>query len=224
MKAERIRANVAVTLVGAGPVDPAALHAARGFAPRVFAADGGAHALARHGLRPEAIIGDLDSLGPQAPWAEAGVPILHDPEQESTDFAKCLRLIEAPLYLALGFVGDRLDHLLAALSVLSAMPDRRAVLIGEGDLCFLAPGEMELDLPEGLRVSIWPIAPTRVIRADGLVWPAEGLVLEPMGRTGTSNAATGGPVRLAFATPTAFVILPVSALAEVVARLSTPAG
>lgn len=224
MKAERIKANVAVTLVGAGPVDPAALAAARRFAPRLFAADGGANRLAELGLRPEAIVGDLDSLGPRDPWDAAGVPVHHVAEQETTDFAKCLRLIAAPLYLALGFVGDRLDHLLAALSVLATMPDRRAVLIGEGDLCFLAPPEIALDLPEGMRVSIWPVAPTLVTRAEGLVWPAEGLTLAPVGRTGTSNAATGGPVRLAFATRTAFLILPVAGLPQVVGALSTPEG
>ncbi|GIX15660.1 MAG: thiamine pyrophosphokinase [Paracoccaceae bacterium] len=223
MKNERILTNVAVTLVGAGPVDGAALEAALGFAPRLIAADGGALRLAGLNRRPEAIIGDLDSLGPREPWLEAGIPVHHIAEQESTDFAKCLRMVEAPLYLALGFVGDRLDHFLAALSVLAAMPARRVILIGEGDLCLLAPREIALDLPRGTRVSIWPIAPTRVERAEGLVWPAGGLVLEPMGRIGTSNAARGGRVSLAFASRTAFLILPLAALGTVIAALSTRA-
>lgn len=219
MKAERIKANVAVTLVGAGLVDPALLEAARRVGPRLFAADGGAHRLAALGLAPEAIIGDLDSLGPPGPWAARGIEIRHVAEQESTDFAKALRVIEAPLYLALGFAGDRLDHLLAAISVLSAMPEKRVVILAEGDLCFLAPLSLTLDLPAGMRVSLWPIGRTKVLEAAGLVWPAGGLTLRPTGRTGTSNAASGGELRLRIDRRGLFVILPAEALEEVVLRL-----
>jgi thiamine pyrophosphokinase len=220
MKTERIRANVAVTLVGAGRVGDAALDAALGFGRRLFAADGGAHRLQRHGLLPEAVIGDLDSLGPEAPWLAAGVAVHRIAEQDSTDFEKCLRLIEAPLYLALGLSGDRLDHFLAALSVLAAMPERRAILIGEDDFLFLAPEALELDLPRGTRISLWPIADTRVTRSEGLVWPAAGLVLSPTGRTGTSNQTAGGTVRLGFERRGVFVILPLAALGEAVRVLA----
>ncbi|MEM9048921.1 MAG: thiamine diphosphokinase [Pseudomonadota bacterium] len=222
MNPERIRANVAVTLVGAGRVDPAQLRRALLVAPRLLAADGGAHRAWACGMLPEAVIGDLDSLGPQAPWRARGVAIHHIPEQESTDFAKCLALVEAPLYLALGFAGDRLDHLLAALSVLAGVPERRVILLGDGDLCFLAPLTLALDLPEGMRVSLWPVAPTRVVEAQGLVWPARGLLLEPAGRIGTSNAARSGPVRLRFDRRGVFVILPAAALAAAIGAFSIP--
>jgi thiamine pyrophosphokinase len=223
MESERIRANVAVTLVGAGQVADATLAAALGLAPRLFAADGGAHRLAAAGLRPEAIVGDLDSLGPAGPWLDRGIPVHRIDEQETTDFAKCLRLIAAPLYLAVGFAGDRLDHLLATLSVMAAMPQKRVVVLGDGDLLFLAPPALTLDLAAGTRVSLWPLLATRVTRCEGLVWDALHLLLAPDGRTGTSNAARGGPVRLGFDRPGVFVVLPLADLPQVVRVLSTPA-
>ena len=36
----------------------------------------------------------------------------------------------------------------------------------------------------------------RFAHSDGLVYPLDGLVLAPGVRTGTSNAAVGGPVRI----------------------------
>jgi len=219
MNTEHIRANVAITLVGAGRVEADALALARRFAPRVYAADGGALTLERHGLRPEAIIGDLDSLGDPAPWRARGIEVIGIAEQDSTDFAKCLTRIAAPLYLALGFTGDRLDHMLAALSVMAAMPQRRVILLADGDICFLAPLHTELELAAGTRVSLWPIESTQVTACAGLCWDAAGLVLSPRGRIGTSNRALGGEVTLGFDRRTVFMVLPMSELGQAVALL-----
>lgn len=46
---------------------------------------------------PSCILGDLDSIHPhvRAHYAAHHVPILHDPDQYSTDFAKCMRFLRA---------------------------------------------------------------------------------------------------------------------------------
>lgn len=223
MNPEHNTANAATTLVGAGDVSPDHLRAALSVAPALVAADGGAHHLAATGHRPQAIIGDLDSLGAREIWDAQGVAIHHVPEQESTDFDKCLRMVQAPLFVAVGFAGDRLDHMLAALSVLAARPDKAAILMGGCDLCFLAPLSTTLQLDPLQRVSLWPIAPTRVLHSEGLEWPADDLLLDPTGRTGTSNRAIGGRVSLSFDRRGVFVILPDTALPAAVACLSMPA-
>ena len=46
-------------------------------------------------------------------------------EQETTDFDKVLRSVAAPLAIAVGFSGGRLDHELAVLNCLLTRPDRR---------------------------------------------------------------------------------------------------
>jgi thiamine pyrophosphokinase len=42
----------------------------------------------------------------------------------------------------------------------------------------------------------------------GLRWPVSGLAMRPDGRTGTSNEATGGRMRVGFDAPGVLVILP----------------
>lgn len=223
MKAERIGANVAVVLVGAGRVPEPAFAAAAGFAAArggaFVAADGGARHLAERGIRPRAILGDLDSLGDPAPWAAAGVPVIGIADQDTTDFEKCLDRVDAPLYLAVGFAGDRIDHLLAALSAMAARPDRAVILLGDEDLVLLAPHALDLDLAPGTRVSLWPMAETRVTACTGLRWPALGLTLDPAGRIGTSNAALGGPVTLGFDRRGVFLVLPLAELGRAAALL-----
>ncbi|WP_239031783.1 thiamine diphosphokinase [Paroceanicella profunda] len=210
-----------VTLVGGGDLAEPVLRAAEELAPRLFAADGGADRLRAFGRMPEAIIGDLDSLGAQEAYRSAGVEIRAVAEQDSTDFEKCLTHVAARLVIGVGFTGGRVDHLLSALSAIAARPERRILLLGPEDLCFLAAGPVMLDLPPQTRVSLWPVAPTRVTRCEGLVWNAEGMEMAPDGRIGTSNAALGGPVTLAFDRPGMLVFLPLSALGQTACMLNS---
>ncbi|EEH22989.2 hypothetical protein PABG_05200 [Paracoccidioides brasiliensis Pb03] len=46
---------------------------------------------------PDAIVGDLDSISPHVRmfYESLHVPVIHDPDQEYTDFTKCLRYIQS---------------------------------------------------------------------------------------------------------------------------------
>lgn len=213
-----IRSAHGITLLGAGELAPGALAAALGRAPLLVAADGGGDAALAAGLMPERVIGDLDSLSAAGRARLAG-RIWHVPDQDDTDFDKALDRIAAPFVLALGFTGGRLDHTLAALSALGRRPERRAVLWGAEDLAFLVPPRLELDLPAGSRLSLWPLAPLGVA-SRGLVWPTAGLRLDPLGRIGTSNAVAEGPVRLEPAGPALIGLVPVAAIDALLAGLA----
>lgn len=197
-----------VTLVGGAGVPAADLDWALGVAPRLVAADGGAGIALAAGRIPEAVIGDLDSLRPddRARLPEAAVH--HVVEQDSTDFAKCLARIAAPLVLGLGFLGARLDHTLAALNVL-AQHEGACLLAGREDVAFHVPRRVALGLPRGMRLSIFPMVPVTG-RSRGLEWPIGGLALAPGGWISTSNRVAG-PVELEFDGPGAVVILPLAA-------------
>lgn len=164
---------------------------------------------------PQAVIGDMDSL------SEAGRAAFADrlrviPEQDSTDFGKCLRYVQADFYLCLGFTGMRLDHTLAALSEIAARPAQKIVLIAEDEAIFLAPPQLRLDLPQGTRLSLYPMGPATG-HATGLRWPIEGLSFTPAGRVGTSNAVTG-PVAMEITGPM-LVMVPKAHLAAVLVGL-----
>ncbi|WP_210527163.1 thiamine diphosphokinase [Rubellimicrobium arenae] len=194
-----------VTLLGGGVAPADDVATALELAPTLVAADGGAGTALALGLRPEAVIGDMDSLSPEA--AAAFAPCLHPvAEQDTTDFDKALTRIEAPVVLAVGFAGGRLDHELAALHSLVLRADRPCLLLGPDTLAFHAPPEIDLPLAPGTLVSIFPFAPLR-LRSDGLRWPTDHLEFAPDRRIGTSNEAAG-PVRLRPSTRGALVILP----------------
>lgn len=213
-----IETSEGITLVGGGKVSPAAVKEALTLAPRLFAADGGADRALRFGLMPEAVIGDMDSISPAA---RALIPLdrqLRSPDQDTTDFEKCLAALAAPLILAVGFAGPRADHAMAVWNALARAPARRCIVIGPRDVVFAAPPRITLPLRAGTRVSLFPMAPVEG-ESEGLAWPIGGLGFAPGGRIGTSNRATG-PVRLSFAGPGMLVILPRPALRAAAAALA----
>lgn len=212
-----LRTRSWVTLAGAGPVDAEVLRDCLARAPVAAAADGGADALLAAGRLPDAVIGDLDSLT-EAGRAAIPPERLHPiAEQETTDFEKCLLRIEAPLVLAAGFLGGRVDHAMAALSVLARGVGAPCILVSRHDVACHAPGRIGLDLPAGLRVSLFPMAPVTGV-SEGLRWPIDGIAFAPGGPIGTSNEALGR-VRLAMDGPGMLVIAPRAALDAMAAGL-----
>ncbi len=194
-----------VTLVGGGVFTQADLNLALGLAPMLVAADGGANALMAHAHMPQHVIGDMDSLDP-ALISRLRDRIIHIPEQDSTDFDKCLHALNAPFVIALGFDGARLDHTLAAMSSLVRHGRARVVMLAAQDICFLAPPHLSLALPIGARVSLFPM--TEVTgRSTGLEWPIEGLRFAPDAQIGTSNRAETNRITLEFDQPGMLVLL-----------------
>ncbi|MCW1950778.1 MAG: thiamine diphosphokinase [Octadecabacter sp.] len=192
-------------------------------APKVVAADGGAdHAFAA-GLTPEAVIGDMDSISGAA--RDAFQDVLHPiAEQNSTDFDKALRHIDAPVVLGLGFLGERFDHSLAALHVLLKYRARPVVLIGDQDVVFICPPKIALTLPVGMRISLMPITPSRV-DTDGLKWDVLDGAMSMNDFIGSSNEVAK-PLVTICATGGLAILTPLAALGSVVAALTdaAPAG
>ncbi|KIC35419.1 thiamine diphosphokinase [Leisingera sp. ANG-M7] len=202
-----------ITLVGGGEVAPGALAEALALAPVLAAADGGAAAALAAGHLPRAVIGDFDSLSEEV-RAQLPPEVLHPvAEQDSTDFDKALRMIAAPAVLAVGFLGARVDHQLAAFSTLVQGHEAPCVLVGETEVIFHLTRAVELPARKGEVISLFPMQEVQG-RSDGLEWPIDGLRMSPMGRIGTSNRATG-PVRLEAEGPGLLAIVPRRLLADV---------
>ena len=177
-----------VTLIGAGGATASMLSEARSRAPVLVAADGGADLFANDKTALSAVIGDLDSLQDVEAWRAAlGERVLALTEQDTTDFEKCLYSVEAPYFLAAGFLGGRLDHTLAAMHVLLKRSDRRVILLGEEEILLLAPRRWRIDLPVKSRVSLFPLRRQRAVRSVGLRWSLDALSLEIGAQVGTSN-------------------------------------
>ena len=87
----------------------------------LVAADGGAHAVLAAGLRPTAIVGDLDSFDRVKYPLPQGTQLCQVAEQESTDADKAIRwtlgATPARDLVLTGTQSDELDHVLGTLSV-----------------------------------------------------------------------------------------------------------
>ncbi len=222
MNTKIVHAQSPVLLVGGGECAQAALTNAMRRSQTIIAADGGASEVLARGYMPDSVIGDMDSLDADLQAKLAPGVLTHIAEQDSTDFDKCLRHIEAPLIEAHGFLGARVDHQLAAFTVLVRRADQRCVLVGAHDVVLVAPPTLVLDLPVGMRFSLFPMAGVTG-RSTGLRWPIDEIEFSPDGRIGTSNEVSG-PVTLDMDGPGMLIILPPEALPQVMLALSQSAA
>jgi thiamine pyrophosphokinase len=196
-----------MAIVGGGAVDPQLLVKLAGRGVALVGADGGADTIGAAGLVPEAIIGDLDSISDRAAW-EKRSRVIHIAEQMTTDFQKALYSTQAPVTLALGMTGKRLDHTLAALNVvLKYASTRRLLLVDEVDVALAVVGPISFEAGRRERVSVHPLLPIRFSHSRGLLYPLDGLLLEAGGRLGTSNEGLGGRVEVVPADDTPWLLI-----------------
>ncbi len=202
-----VQSQDAVTVVGGGPVTRRDLSLCMARAPVIVAADGGADRVLAAGLMPSAVIGDFDSISDAALAVIAPGRLFRIAEQDSTDFAKVLRSVDAPFVLALGVTGARVDHGLAVLNALVRHRGCPCLVISGMDVIFHVPHEVTLKLRVGDRFSLFPMGPVSG-KSQGLHWPIDEVALAPDGKTGTSNRVSQPVVQVQFDRPGMLVIVP----------------
>jgi thiamine pyrophosphokinase len=185
-----------LVIVGGGAVDHELLRDLYLAGAHLVGADGGADEIVAAGLKPEAIIGDFDSLKAPDTWL-GRTRLIRVPEQDTTDFEKALYSTTAPVTIALGMTGRRFDHTLAALDAATKYAkDRVILLVDESDLAMALSGAFSFEVAPHDRVSVHPLLPMRFKRSSGLRYPLDGVRLAAGERTGTSNEAVDGPFRI----------------------------
>lgn len=213
-----VQCSDAVTLVGGGALTQRDLRLALARAPIPVAADSGADALLAAGVMPHAVFGDFDSIRAETLQAIPKERIHPTPDESLTDFAKSLAAIEAPLILAVGFTGARMDHGLAVMNALITQSHRRCIVIGPKDIAFAAPPQISLKMRIGDAFSLFPLARVQAA-STGLHWPLQGLNFAPDGMIGTSNRVSAPEVSLSFDQPGMLVILPRNRLSAAIKSL-----
>jgi len=209
----------AITLLGGAPFNMTTLQESLFYAPVVIGVDGGGNTELPENYEFSLVLGDLDSLTQGQALQMKGVPVIHIHEQDTTDFEKALRTVHAQIYLGVGFTGGQLDHTLAAMNTLVKNPHLKIILIGDVDIVFLIPPVLELNLQKGATVSFFPMAEVRGVISEGLRWSVQNLEMSPDKRIGTSNMATGGPIRVQFNHRKVLVILKRNMLATIIKSL-----
>lgn len=169
---------------------------------RMIAIDAGAEALRAVGVRPDALVGDMDSVSAQtlAEMREAAVALHEHPARKrDTDAALALRLV-APLddVLFLGSGGGRADHALANLHLLASL-DGRGRAIDEDALTWVAAPSrpLTLDRPEGAVVSMLPFdARVEGITYEGFEYALREATMTAGDPYGVSNVCLAPPQRV----------------------------
>ena len=165
----------------------------------VVAADGGANHLARIGVKPSAVVGDLDSLRPEVrEWLGEGL-LVPRPDQSSTDLDKTLAYVVdergARTVTVLGATGGRLDHALENLALLARWAGRAEVELRDEMTRIVAVRESAVfAVASGSTVSLLPVGRCERVWTEGLRWPLSGEPLDLLTRTGVCNQAVADRV------------------------------
>jgi len=186
-------------------------------AKSVVAADGGLMRARELGLAVDVVVGDLDSVTPDALAAAeaAGVRVVrHPPAKDATDLELALdesvALGARRVLLVANSVG-RLDHLLGSLLLLGST--RYAALeldalVGDA-LVHVVRRERTLSGAPGELVSLLAVgSPALGVVTDGLEYPLRGETLEPGSSRGLSNVFTGAEARIGLADGVLLAIRP----------------
>ena len=205
-----------VSIIGGGDFNPEMLCLSLKIGKDLIAVDGGLNHLTLGKHFPKWIIGDLDSAQNTQLWVDKGSKLGHFTEQDSTDFEKCLYSIEAPLYLANGFLGLRTDHTLASCSLLVKRRDKNIILLGKTDLIIHLNKSLSLELDVGTRLSLFPLQTVLGLSSVGLKHNISGISFSPDSMIGTSNEVSSSKVQIRVQNPGMLLILPVYCFSKVI--------
>ena len=166
----------------------------------LIAADGGASVCIGAGLRPDVIIGDMDSFRTQPEFGELNIIV--DTDQETNDLEKALRhakLLGGTHITIMGATGIRLDQTLKNLSVMKQFYSTFEELIFRDEMCWMRilPKEFSFNVKSGTVISLFPISGlVEGIITDGLKYPLKNESLENGVRDGSSNEAVSDKVTI----------------------------
>jgi thiamine pyrophosphokinase len=167
----------------------------------LLAADGGANHLARLGLKPTAVVGDLDSVKPNT-RAWLGEECMVDrPDQNRTDLDKALEYGFDELGIrnltVLAALGGRTDHDLGNLGLLARLAMGERLIFEAADQRVLAVvGEAKLAARLGETWSFCTFDPSVRVTVEGVRWPLENASIDAGTRPSISNEAIEDHIRV----------------------------
>jgi len=166
-------------------------------------ADGGANVAARYGLKPNAVVGDMDSVNAGTLKKLSKAELHKIVDDYSTDLEKTFSWVIDKGFHTItvaGATGGRLDHFLGNLSALVKFSSKATITFVDdsGEWMFIDRAK-EFSLPIGTTVSLIPVSRCEGIVTRGLHWNLNFEALELGVRDGTSNLVVESPVHISVA-------------------------
>ncbi len=183
-----------------------------------IAADGAGQRLIAMGYSPQLIIGDGDSF--KSEHKDKACEFIIKPDQESTDFEKCLNEMAKRKHfpaLVCGIGGGEIDHQHENLNVFVKYAKKYPMIfidIQEGfkaKLGLAVQNELEVKITKGSHVSLLPF-PKALVTTQGLVWPLTNEVLTMLKRSGARNKALEPDIKISKASGDLLVVLDLNSL------------
>ena len=163
--------------------------------------------LEKHGIKPDVVIGDLDSVCGRALRRFDGLVVRSD-DQETNDLTKAFRYVmehipDVDSIYIIGATGRSEAHTLGNLSLLMQYESDydlssrgiRLEMVSDYSTMFAISGTSELHLGEGRRISIFSPDSTLRIKSKGLKWPVDNVVFDNWWKA-SLNIASEDVVRL----------------------------
>lgn len=168
----------------------------------IIAADGGCLHCLEHQIKPDFIVGDLDSATPDLEVNFPESKIIHIQEQETTDLEKALNLaltLNPSKITLIAVSGRRIDHSIANLLIFQQYSEQVKLEIRDNDgvLRILPPGQHTLSLPPGSLISCFSLQPIRELTLTGFRYPLTGGSYDPT-FSGISNITLETEARISF--------------------------
>lgn len=179
----------------------------------IVCADGGARHARRLGIRPDVILGDLDSLSPSSRGffsgttgnrRRRGVPVVEIADQESTDIEKALlHLLRkgAREVVLTGATGSRIDHSCLALGCFKKFGRRISMqIVDRAGTVTALNKKTRLTMEPGEHFSLIPLGRCSGVTLENARYRLKGSLLEQGVRDGVSNEALGTRVSVRYRT------------------------
>ena len=156
----------------------------------IICCDGAVESLINYGKRPQAIVGDFDSI-PQKLKEDLVKILVHTPDQSENDLRKSLQWIESnggKSVTILGASGKREDHLLGNIfSILQFDTQMDMVIITDYGRFHRVHESQVFDGIMGQKVSLFSVDQSIKITTGGLKYPLQNEALSTL-YAGTLNA------------------------------------
>ncbi len=166
----------------------------------ILCANGGSDRALAAGIKPDYVIGDLDSVSENTRARLPEDRFIHRPSQYSTDLEKTLDFaIEKNIesVVVVGITGNRLDHQICNLNILEKFCRRLEITtVDDGGLGCFVREELKFEGEIGQGVSIFAFRRSEGITSEGLRYPLENAAMEWAVNDGLSNEIVENPVEI----------------------------
>ena len=162
----------------------------------IVAADGGANAARRIGIRPDIIIGDLDSITAATKRFFSSSSIIKIKRQDNTDLEKALDYLLSQNIgdvTIIGATGRRVDFTLGNLSVIwNYVPTMRLMFVGDGWRATPVESGKKIEAKLGTTISLVPFGTCSGVTLRGLRYTLTNATMN-VGEIGVSNVVKRSP-------------------------------